>query len=58
MTKPLYLQQYVDYIRNAGGTVTVDQFDYDWEPVGVMLRSDLVTAGMIVVSNDEITVKP
>lgn len=39
-------QKYLDYIRNTGG-VSTDQFDEDWEPIGPMVRRDLVNAGLI-----------
>ena len=37
-----YLQRYVDYIRNAGGSPKIEWFDEDWEPIGARLRHDLV----------------
>lgn len=36
-----HLKQYTGYLRNAGGSVTLAQFDDDWEPIGPMVRADL-----------------
>ena len=35
-------KQYLQYVINTGGYVTADDFDEDWEPIGPMLRADLV----------------
>lgn len=42
-----YLLQYVEYIRNTGGRVSIVHFDDDWEPIGVMVRGDLLKAGLV-----------
>lgn len=41
--KPLTSQgkRALEYIRNAGGSPTVEQFDDDHEPIGRLLRADL-----------------
>lgn len=31
----------LEYIRNTGGAVTVENFDEDHEPIGPLLRADL-----------------
>ena len=46
-----YLDQYVEYINNTGGSPTVEQFDEDWEPIGPMLRRDMLVAGLITEDN-------
>lgn len=46
MTK--HLQKYIQYIRNTARVpLKVEQFDDDWEPVGPMVRRDLLNAGLI-----------
>jgi hypothetical protein len=41
MIKP-YLVQYLKYVQNTGGNVTVAGFDDDWEPIGPRLREELM----------------
>jgi hypothetical protein len=36
------LKQYLEYIVNTGGYATVAGFDEDWEPIGPMLRRELM----------------
>lgn len=42
MTIQPHLLQYLQYIINTGGTATVAGFDDDWEPIGPMVRRDLM----------------
>lgn len=35
-------KEYLQYIVNTGGNVTIAGFDDDWEPIGPMLRRDLM----------------
>lgn len=42
----------LEYVRNAGGSPSVDWFDEDHEPIGPSLREDLIKAGMIKVVHD------
>lgn len=43
-----HLKRYVDYIKNTGAVpLPIGQFDDDWEPIGPMVRRDLVTAGLV-----------
>lgn len=37
-----HLIQYCRYIVNTGGNATIVGFDDDWEPVGPMVRRDLI----------------
>lgn len=37
----------LQYVTNTGGIATVDQFDDDHEPVGPMLRRDLMPVYML-----------
>lgn len=48
---PKHLKQYVDYINNTGG-ITPDQFDDDWKPIGMMVRNDMLAAGLILPEAD------
>lgn len=43
-----HLKKYVQYIRNTGRVpLKVEHFDDDWEPIGPMVRRDLLAADMI-----------
>ncbi len=35
-------RQYLQYIENTAGNATVAQFDDDWEPIGPMVRRDII----------------
>ncbi len=41
------LMKYVAYIQSTGGQPTLSEFDEDWEPIGPMLRADLILAEAI-----------
>lgn len=42
-----HLQKYVDYLQNTGqGVLLIADFDDDWEPIGPMLRKQLLDAGL------------
>lgn len=45
-----YYNQYVQYIKNAGGggPVKIKHFDEDWEPIGPALRKDMLKLGLII----------
>ena len=38
----------LEYIANTGGKPSINWFDDDHDPVGPMLRADLVAAGLAV----------
>jgi len=38
--------KYLEYIDNTGGSPTIEQFDEDWEPIGPLVRSDMVLSGV------------
>lgn len=42
-----HLQKYLQYIKNTGIQLTTDQFDDDWEPIGPMVRGDLVREKLV-----------
>lgn len=42
-----HLDKYIEYLHNTGGSVTVAEFDEDWEPIGFRVRKDLLENGMI-----------
>ena len=45
---PDWLRKYVEYIHNTGQRpLACAAFDDDWEPIGPMVRKDLVKAGLI-----------
>lgn len=41
-----HYRQYLEYVINTGGTATISGFDYDWDPIGPMLRRDLMPTYM------------
>ena len=41
------LKKYLDYIVNTGSNVDVAGFDEDWEPVGPMVRAELMARYII-----------
>lgn len=46
---PDHLQKYCQYIFNASGGACVigtKEFDEDWDPIGPMLRNDLMREGL------------
>jgi hypothetical protein len=43
-------QKYLDYIKNTGGSPTINNFDEDWEPIGPMVRRDMLKAGLITAT--------
>lgn len=50
--------EYLQYIRNTGlvPLLPMKMFDEDWEPIGPMVRSDMVKAGLIIESEDGIRI--
>jgi hypothetical protein len=54
-----HLMKYVDYINNTGLTpLPVAAFDEDWEPVGQMVREQMVEADLIQCRADGIYLRP
>lgn len=49
MIKP-HLIQYLQYVKNTGGNVTVAGFDEDWEPIGPTIRNLLMPEFLIEVN--------
>lgn len=50
-----HLKQYVDYINNTKRVpLRIDWFDEDHEPVGPIVRADMVEAGLITEAHDGI----
>lgn len=35
---------YIEYIKNTGGEPLIKFFDDDWEPIGPMVRRDMLLA--------------
>ena len=36
------LKQYLEYVDNTGGNGDIARFDDDWEPIGPMVRQELM----------------
>lgn len=55
---PERLKQYVQYIRNTAQVpLRKDWFDDDWEPIGPMVRRDMMDAGLIFEYQDGILLR-
>jgi prepilin-type N-terminal cleavage/methylation domain-containing protein len=39
--------QYLQYIKNTGGSPKIEWFDTDWEPIGPRVREGMKRAGLI-----------
>lgn len=52
-----FLEQYVQYIKNTGlnGKLTTEQFDDDWEPIGPVVRKDMLSENLITITDNKIT---
>lgn len=48
------LKNALQYIANTGGHPKIEWFDDDHEPIGPMLRADLLRAGLVVEANGHI----
>lgn len=49
-----HMIQYLQYVHNTGGNVTVAGFDEDWEPIGPKLRADLMPTYIVEKSNGKL----
>ncbi len=48
MSAPAHLAKYCQYIRNTAQVpLLTDHFDDDWDPIGKMVRRQLVEHGLI-----------
>jgi len=47
-------KKYLQYIVNTGGNVTVAGFDDDWEPIGPMVRRDLMPTYIVELANGKL----
>jgi hypothetical protein len=53
-----HLKQYVQYIKNTAHVpLRVDWFDEDWEPIGPMVRKQMVEANLIEIQEGGIVLK-
>lgn len=39
------LTKYIKYLENVGGSIAIEKFDKDWEPIGPIARSNLLGNG-------------
>lgn len=53
-----HLQEYLEYIRNAGGSPTIEQFDDDWDPIGLMVRRKMKDLNMIIEKDGKVLETP
>ena len=45
-----FFDKYLEYIDNTGGEPTIEQFDEDWEPIGPIVRMDMIEAGVATMT--------
>lgn len=50
--------KYLTYIKNAGGSVSRDNFREDWEPIGGMIMCELIEKGLVESNDFSIWLKP
>lgn len=44
--------RYIEYIRNTGRVpLPVHMFDEDWNPIGPVVREDMVKRGLILITD-------
>lgn len=56
LTMGKHLTVYTDYIRNTGQVpLPCEDFDDDWEPIGRGVRADLVRAGLVMETDEGLT---
>lgn len=46
----------IQYVRNTGETVTIEQFDDDHEPIGPMLREEIIPLFVVPGSDGKLKV--
>lgn len=51
-----YMEKYIKYINNCGGKVSVSNFDDDFEPIGTLIRAKLINQGLIIQSDNVLTI--
>ncbi len=49
-----YYKQYLEYIRNTGGSPTKQMFIEDWEPIGQAVIDDLLRLKLIMIKDNKI----
>jgi len=49
-----HLKKYLQYVVNTDGNASIDDFDDDWEPIGPLLRSELVPVYMVAGENGKL----
>ena len=45
------LKKYLEYVRNTGGQATINNFDDDWEPIGPMVRQEIIPRYVVEDAN-------
>lgn len=48
------LKRALEYVRNTGGNATVAHFDDDHEPIGPLLRKEIMPAFVMVDGNGKL----
>ena len=41
-----YYLKYIAYLRNSGPRPTIKDFDVDWEPIGPLVRHEMMDKGL------------
>jgi len=47
---PIDYQKYIDYIKNTGGSPTVEMFKEDWEPIGEKILTRMLHSDVDLIS--------
>ena len=42
-----YLQKYLNYLYDTDGNTPIEWFDYHWEPIGPLVRKELIEKGLV-----------
>lgn len=50
-------EKYKQYLKNVGGPITTEVFDTDWEPIGPMIRQQMIIDGITYESDGKIELK-
>jgi hypothetical protein len=49
---------YVNYVRMAGGSVSLVRFLNDWIPIGATVAADLIAEGLLILTDGVLYVPP
>lgn len=53
-----HLRKYTDYIMNTGNRISVEDFDEDWDPIGSIVRKELVAGNYATLTDGYLSLMP